>query len=78
MILIGSPTYNDLLCCLFILLGFALWFCVMQRRFNRKTDQGTQQFKSYFHALLILFAERLLLLLSFVLILGSMLWYLCS
>ncbi len=77
MILLGNPSQSDLLCVFSLFIGFALRFWVAQRRFNRKGPCANQEFKSYFSALLILFTERLLLMLSFVLILGSVLWFLC-
>jgi hypothetical protein len=71
MILFGNPSFNDLLCGLILFLGFALRFWVAERRFNRKGEFGSQQFKSYFHAVIILFAERLLILISLAMIFGS-------
>lgn len=78
MILLGNPSYSDLLCGLFLFLGFALRLWLVQRRFTRKNDFGNQQFKSYFHAVLILFAERVLMLISLIMIIGSVLWFVCS
>ena len=78
MILLGNPSYSDLLCELLFFLGFGLRFWVAQRRFDRKNDFGSQQFKSYFHAVLTLFIERVLMLIGLAMILGSMLWFLCT
>lgn len=77
MIRLGNPSYSDLLCSLLFFLGFALRFWVDQRRFNRKNGFGNQQFKSYFNAVLILFAERVLMLISLIMIIGSVLCFLC-
>jgi len=78
MILLGNPSYNDLLCGLVLFLGFALRFWVAQRRFNRKGEFGNQRFRSYFQAVMILFAERLLMLISLAMIIGSVLWFLSA
>ena len=78
MILLGNPSYSDLLCGLLLFLGLALRFWVAQRRFNRKNDFGNPHFKSYIHAVLILFAERVLMLISLMMILDSVLWFVCS
>ncbi|WP_285547106.1 hypothetical protein [Dyadobacter frigoris] len=78
MILLGNPSYSDLLCGLLFFLGFALRFWVAQRRFNRKKSFGNQQFKSYFNAMLILFIERVLTLFSLAMILGPVLWFFCT
>jgi hypothetical protein len=78
MILLGNPSYNDLLCGLVLFFGFSLRVWVAQRRFNRKGEFGNQQFKSYFHAVMILFAERLLMLISLAMIIGSVLWFLST
>ncbi|WP_285546967.1 hypothetical protein [Dyadobacter frigoris] len=78
MILLGNPSYSDLLSGLLFFLGFALRLWVDKRRFERKNDFGSQLFKSYFHAMLILFIERFLMLISLAMILGSVLWFFCT
>jgi hypothetical protein len=76
MILLGNLSYSDLLCGLLLILGFALRFWVAQRRFNRRNEFGHQPFKNYFHAVLILLAERFLMFISLVMICVSVLWFL--
>lgn len=66
MIILGNSSYSDLLCLLFVFLGFTLRFWVAERRFKRKNDVRSQQFKSYIHAVVILFAELILMLISFL------------
>ena len=78
MILLGNPSYHDLLCGLLFFIGFALRFWVAQRRFNRKNDVGNQQFENFLHAVMMLFVERVLMLISLVMIIGAVLWFLCS
>lgn len=78
MILLGNPSYSDLICVFVLFLGLALRFWVAQRRFNRKNEVGSRQFKSYFHAMLIPFAEHVLMALSITLIFGLVLWFLFS
>ncbi|MCC9020417.1 hypothetical protein [Flavobacterium lipolyticum] len=52
----------------FVILGFIIRYKINKRRFNRKGPGGLQHFKNYEQAWLVTLIERILMVLSFIMI----------
>lgn len=52
----------------FVILGFIIRYKIIKRRFNRRGLAGLQHFKNYEQAWLVTLIERILMVLSFIMI----------
>lgn len=66
----------QLQCFVLILSGFLIRYWVQRWRFNRRSSQGFEQFANYFQAVFIRFFEKLLILVSYLLILSGVIRFL--
>jgi ABC-type transport system involved in cytochrome c biogenesis permease subunit len=56
----------------FVILGFIIRYKINKRRFNRKALGGLQHFKNYEQAWLVTLIERILMVLSFIIIITGL------
>ncbi|SHH16364.1 hypothetical protein SAMN05444388_107130 [Flavobacterium johnsoniae] len=58
----------------FVILGFIIRYKINKRRFNRRGTDGLQQFKNYEQAWLVTLIERILMVLSFIIIVTGLIF----
>nr|WP_294921777.1 hypothetical protein [uncultured Flavobacterium sp.] len=58
----------------FVVLGFVIRYKVNKRRFNRRGPGGLQHFKNYQQAWLVTLIERILMVLSFIIIVTGLIF----
>ena len=76
MIMLGPISKQQLISFAVICLGALIRFIILQRRFKRRSPTGQQLFKSYLRGLLISLIESLFILVSVVMVLGGLIYFL--
>lgn len=58
----------------FVILGFIIRYRINKRRFNHRGSGGLQHFKNYEQAWLVILIERILMVLSFIIIVTGLIF----
>lgn len=58
----------------FVILGFIIRYKINKRRFNRRGLAGLQHFKNHEQAWLVIFVERIFMVLSFIIIVTGLIF----